>query len=103
MTAIRAVGVAAFLTASAASPVFAATTSYGPSSAGHTTTPTSPTMSSPNVPSHDGNAQLGYGNGTRAASRPPDNPGSDQAGNTSKDAGNGTSDPSAGPGCGLGC
>jgi hypothetical protein len=26
----------------------------------HTTTPTSPTMSAPNVPSHDGNQQLGY-------------------------------------------
>jgi hypothetical protein len=26
----------------------------------HTTIPTSPTMSSPSVPSHDGNQQLGY-------------------------------------------
>ncbi len=105
MTATRTLGLAVFLTASVASAGFAATGNE----AGHTTTPTSPTMSAPNVPSHDGSSQLGYENGAGTASRYADNPGAaslhrgDHAGNMPAGASQEPSDPNTGPGCGGGC
>jgi len=89
---IRALGLAAFLTAGSVCSGLAAT--------GETAAPTTPTMSSPNPGSHDGNNRIG-----QSSMNGPDVPhpysshGNAGAGTGSNDGSN----PSNSPGCGGTC
>ena len=78
-------GLAAFLMGGLATAALAAT-GANENSAGQTTTSTSPTMSSPNVPSHDGNSQLGYTT-SKAAPGAANNPGAAASPHTGYSAG----------------
>lgn len=94
MMSMRTLSLAAFLAANAAGSVFAAT--HDQPAQGVTITPTSPTMSAPNMPSHDGNNQLGYMSAMKGhLGVPDDRASSARAGSAPSDATN----PSNNPNC----
>jgi hypothetical protein len=99
MTLMRILSLAAFLAASLASPVFAAT--GGDTGQGITISPNSPTTSAPNMPSHDGNNQLGYMGAMKGTGVPGGTP--DQASTARAGGASDATNPSNNPSCGGTC
>jgi len=94
MTSMRTLSMAAFLAAGMAGSVLAATGDN--TGQGVTITPTSPTMSTQNVPSQDGSNQLGHMSTMKGRAGVPDDPASSaRAGSVPSDATN----PSNNPNC----
>lgn len=96
MTSKLNLSLAALVAASMAGPAFAAT--GGDAGQGTTISPTSPTMSVPSTPSHDGNHQLGYLKSAEVPGGPRDQSGTARAGDGSE-----TTNPSNNPNCGGAC